>query len=60
MYGGKHRVYWENDLLHFSGIPFIVANRRTYACHHGKDKMLKTKDKKKNKREVLMVLDCVV
>ena len=52
---GKHKVYWENDLLGFSGIPFILANRRVYACHHGKDKMKTTKDKMKKKRQILMV-----
>ena len=36
----KHSISWENKHigLEFSGVPFIVAGRKEYACHLGKDR----------------------
>ena len=48
---GKHRVYWENAVVPYSGVPFMVVNSRVLSCHHGKDKMLERKNKNKQLKQ---------
>ena len=48
----KHSISWENKKigLQFSGIPFIVAGRKEFACHLGKDRHESSKKKLAAKR----------
>lgn len=46
---GKHKIYWEDDDMEYSGTPFIVANRKLLDCHHGKDRNTRAKIKLKEK-----------
>ena len=51
MYAKKHKIYWNDDVLKFDGIPFIIVGQKTLDCHYGKDRSgmsnKKIRDKKK-------------
>ena len=49
----KHKVYWENKHVEYCGIPFVMLNDRSFGCHHGRDKMEKFKQKKKEEKRQL-------
>ena len=55
----NHKVYFENNDLPCTGVPFIILSYRTLDCQQGKDKNLKAKAlylEKKNKEAVSTTL----
>ena len=48
----KHKIYWDytSISLPFTGTPFMIAGRKEYDCHLGKDKNEKAKEKRAMKK----------
>ena len=50
----KHKVYWSDDIVPFTKVPFCVVGAKVLDCQHGKDRNVKLKIK--NKKSVLVGL----
>ena len=50
----KSQGLWKRPGILFTGIPFVIINKRSYACHHRKDKMAATIKKKLEAKNAAM------
>ena len=50
MYAKKHKVYFNDD-----GIPFIILAQKFMDCHHGVDRQIAAKEKRKQIRNTKKV-----
>ncbi|KAI8513594.1 hypothetical protein Bbelb_079180 [Branchiostoma belcheri] len=62
-FGGKdvqpspeRQTYWSLTDVDYDGVPFQLVGRIVYACHQGKDKALKQKEKYKAQKEAKAVV----
>ena len=51
MYAKTHRVYFDNQ-----GVPFIILAQKNMDCHHGVDRQLVAKEKRKKYKSNQKVL----
>ena len=47
----KHYVYWSDDHIAYTGVPFMMLGTKVLDCHHGKDRNIKLKELNKRKKE---------
>ncbi|XP_078700653.1 uncharacterized protein LOC144927209 [Branchiostoma floridae x Branchiostoma belcheri] len=51
----ERQTYWSLTDVDYDGVPFQLVGRIVYACHQGKDKALKQKEKYKAQKEAKAV-----
>ena len=51
----SHKVYWSDDIVPFSRVPFIVVEAKFLDCHHGKDRNIELKKKSAKKKFSLVI-----
>ena len=49
----KHDVYWSDDHIPYTGVPFMMLGTIVLDCHHGKDRNIKLKELNKKKRNLV-------
>ena len=47
IFQSSQKIYWENKFIRFSGYPFIIAGQKWLNSHHGKDRNIRSKEKRK-------------
>ena len=40
----RHYVYWSDDHIAYTGVPFMMLGTKVLDCHHGKDRSSKLKE----------------
>ena len=48
----RHKIYWSDEYLPFTGVPFVLVGTKILDCHHGKDRNVKLKERNKKNHEV--------
>ena len=54
MYAKKHKIYFDE-----SGVPFVTLAQKNMDCHHGVDRQINAKQKRKalkNRKKVYTIL----
>ena len=51
----RHEIYWSDEYLPFTGVPFVLVGTKILDCHHGKDRNVKLKERNKKNHEVAWV-----
>ena len=47
----RHKIYWSNGYLPFTGVPFVLVGTKILDCHHRKDRNVRLKEHNKKKNE---------
>ena len=48
----RHKIYWSDEYLPSAGVPFVLVGTKILDCHHGKDRNVMLKERKKKNHEV--------
>ena len=48
----RHKIYWSDEYLPFTGVPFVLTGTKILDCHYGKDRKVRLKERNKKKNEV--------
>ena len=47
----SHRIQWEDEVMEYSGTPYIVLAFKIFDCHHGFDRNVAAKTKLKEAKK---------
>ena len=48
----RHKIYWSDEYLPFTGVSFVLVGTKILDCLHGKDRNVKLKERNKKNHEV--------
>ena len=55
IYATKHKIFWQDDDISYSGIPYVVASQKCFDCQYGVDRNKEAKNERKRKQDEALV-----